>query len=121
VVVSMSSNIIASRKSYINMIDISIDYPPSKDLSFNVTAVNIDASKFISPITFYPNAATSKTSLRFKSNKTMPLFLTASSVESWRVSVIDKSAFDHNDQYQLKVSLKGLSARGITSIITYQS
>ena len=85
------------------------------DLSFNITAVNIDASKAISPITFYPNAATSKTSLRFKSNKTIPLFLTASSVESWRVSVIDKSTYDHDDQYQLTVSLKGLSAKGTTT------
>ena len=114
----MSTNIIASRQSYVNMIDISIDYPPSMDLSFNITTVNIDTSKTISPITFYPNTATSKTSIRFKSNKTIPLFSTASSVESWRVSVIDKSTYDHNDQYQLKVSLKGLSAKGITTTTT---
>jgi len=98
------------------MIDISLDFPPSYNLAFNITAFNTNTSKTINPITFYPYAATSKTSLQLKSNNTRPLFVMASSVESWKVSVIDTSTHDHNDQYRLKVALKGLSARGMLSI-----
>jgi hypothetical protein len=36
----------------------------------------------------------------------------ASSVETWRVSVVD-TMDDHDDEYRLIVSLKGLSAQGI--------
>jgi predicted nucleic acid-binding protein len=101
--------------SYINLIDVSLDYPPSNDLSFNITAVNIVTNNIVSPIIFYPNVASSKTSLRFKSNTSSPLFLTVSSVESWKISVTDKSTHDHDDQYKLNIALEGQSAQGIVN------
>jgi len=60
----------------------------------------------------YPNSMDSKTSLRHKTNTSSLVLMKASSVETWRVSVVD-TMDDHDDEYRLIVSLKGLSAQGI--------
>ena len=108
----MKYNTISPRKSYINLIDISLDFPPSSTLSFNISAINTNTQRSSSNIVMYPNSMDSKTSLRHKTNTSSLVLMQASSVETWRVSVVD-TMHDHDDEYRLIVSLKGLSAQGI--------
>jgi len=108
----MKYNTISPRKSYINLIDISLDFPPSNTLSFNISAINTNTQRSSSNIVMYPNSMDSKTSLRYKTNTSSLVLMRASSVETWRVSVVD-TMDNHDDQYILIVSLKGLSAQGI--------